>query len=216
MSFIRNSKLVNNVVPADESNYTKGRYTAIDHITIHHAAAIATADQIAAIFQNPDRNGSAHYAIGIDCNVDQMVSEFSTAWSDSNWESNRSTISIEVSDNNIQNWTVSEACFRKLVLLVADIARRHKIKLIAGETLMWHRLYAATICPGDYLISRMEELAATANDIAACPDWSRDAVAWAYENGILKGTGESLALEDNVTREQMCVFLKRLYDLWQV
>lgn len=43
--------------------------------------------------------------------------------------------------------------------------------------------------------------------------WSRDSIEWCVENGIIKGDENGLRLKDNVTREEMCVFLKRLYDL---
>lgn len=43
-------------------------------------------------------------------------------------------------------------------------------------------------------------------------DWSREAVEWAVENGILKGDERGdLMLRSNVTREQMIVFLYRYF-----
>ena len=42
--------------------------------------------------------------------------------------------------------------------------------------------------------------------------WARDAVEWALQKGILKGnTDGDLMLHKEVTREEMCVFLNRLY-----
>ena len=45
-------------------------------------------------------------------------------------------------------------------------------------------------------------------------EWAKEAVEWAQENGILRGdeTGNPM-LAQSVTREQMCVFLHRLYDM---
>ncbi|MBQ3023127.1 MAG: N-acetylmuramoyl-L-alanine amidase [Clostridia bacterium] len=44
--------------------------------------------------------------------------------------------------------------------------------------------------------------------------WSKDAVNWAVENKLIVGDEHgNLALRSEVTREQMCVFLKRLHDL---
>ena len=43
--------------------------------------------------------------------------------------------------------------------------------------------------------------------------WAKDAVEWALENKILQGTSPTTIAPDGmVTREMMCVFLKRLYD----
>ena len=45
-------------------------------------------------------------------------------------------------------------------------------------------------------------------------EWAREAVEWARANGILRGdeTG-NLMLSQPVTREQLCVFLHRIYDM---
>lgn len=43
--------------------------------------------------------------------------------------------------------------------------------------------------------------------------WAAEAVKWAQDNGILLGDEKgNLMLDAPVTREQMCVFLKRVYD----
>lgn len=43
-------------------------------------------------------------------------------------------------------------------------------------------------------------------------EWSREAIEWAQENGILKGDEKGdLMLRSNVTREQMIVFLHRYF-----
>lgn len=45
-------------------------------------------------------------------------------------------------------------------------------------------------------------------------DWSKEAISWAIENGILKGYSEDsydYGLDKNVTREEMIVFLYRFY-----
>ena len=44
-------------------------------------------------------------------------------------------------------------------------------------------------------------------------DWSKDAVNWAIQNGLLKGDGNGdLMLHSPLTREQFCVMLKRYHD----
>ncbi len=50
---------------------------------------------------------------------------------------------------------------------------------------------------------------------ADVPEWGRESVRWAVENGILKGGSDGLQLDAACTRLEMCVFLKRLYDLTQ-
>lgn len=54
----------------------------------------------------------------------------------------------------------------------------------------------------------------TAAKDEAPEDWSREAVEWALSNGILYGDGTgNLMLKEPCTREQMVVFLHRLYRL---
>lgn len=163
-----NSSLVDVVVKADPSNYTAGRGGfKITHITVHHMAGVLTAAQCGAIFARKGRGGSANYGVGSDGKVGLYVNESDRAWADSNWTSNCTTVSIETSDSAIGgNWPVSALTFDKLVLLVADIAKRNGLgKLVPGKNLTWHSMYAATACPGDYLRSKMQELADRANAI---------------------------------------------------
>lgn len=163
-----NSPLVNVTVKADPSNYTAGRGGfKINHITIHHMAGVLTAAQCGAIFARKGRGGSANYGVGSDGKVGLYVNESDRAWADSNWNSNCTTVSIETSNSSTGgNWPVSALTFDKLVLLVADIAKRNGLgKLVPGKNLTWHSMYAATACPGDYLRSKMQELADRANAI---------------------------------------------------
>lgn len=174
-----NSSLVNVVVKADPSNYTAGRGGfKINHITIHHMAGVLTAAQCGAIFARKGRGGSSNYGVGSDGKVGLYVNESDRAWADSNWTSNCTTVSIETSNSATGgNWPVSALTFDKLVLLVADIAKRNGLgRLVPGKNLTWHSMYAATACPGDYLRSKMQELADRANAInyppaPAKPEW---------------------------------------------
>lgn len=153
---------------ADPSNYTKGRpQGGINHITVHHMAGVLSAAQCGAIFQRPGRNGSAHYGIGNGGEIANYVDENDTAWCDSNWNSNCTTVSIETSNNALGgDWTVGDAAFNSLIRLVADIAKRNGLgHLTPGANLCWHSMYAPTTCPGNYLRSKMQEIADKANAI---------------------------------------------------
>ena len=163
-----NSPLVNVTVKAHPSNYTTGRGGyKINHITVHHMAGILTALQCGNIFAKAGRNGSAHYGVGSDGKIGLYVNESDRAWSDSNWQSNCTTVSIETSNSSIGgNWSVSDLTFNKLVELVADIAKRNGLGiLVPGKNLTWHSMYTSTTCPGDYLRGKMQELANRANAI---------------------------------------------------
>lgn len=145
-----NSSLVNVNVPAYSGNYTVGRSgRKIEAVTIHHMAGILSAEQCGNIFQTPGRNGSSHYGIGNDGRIGLYVDESNTAWTNSNWDSNCKSVTIETSDSEIGgDWRVSDAALNSLIKLVADIAKRNNLgRLVKGQNLTWHCMFANTNCP---------------------------------------------------------------------
>lgn len=163
-----NSSLVSIKVPAHSNNYTVGRSgRKIEKIAIHHMAGILTAKQCGGIFQNGSRKASSNYGIGKDAEVGLYVDEENTSYCNSNWDSNCKSVTIETSNSSLGgDYPVSDAVLNKLIELVADIAKRNNLgKLVKGQNLVWHRMYAATTCPGDYLLSKMDYIAEQANKI---------------------------------------------------
>lgn len=163
-----NSSLVNVVIPASESNFTYGRSgRSLRKITVHHCAGVMSAESIGYLWQNPSRECSSHYGIGNDGRIGQYVDESNTAWTDSNWESNCSSVTIETSNCSTGgDWPVSDEALNSLIRLCADISIRNGLGLLVpGQNLTWHSMYAATTCPGDYLRARMQYIADKANEI---------------------------------------------------
>lgn len=165
-----NSSLVNVRIPAYSGNYTAGRSgKRIEAITIHHMAGNLSAEQCGYIFQKVGRNGSSHYGIGSDGRIGQYVDESNTAWTNSNWDSNCKSVTIETSNCEIGgNWAVSDAALNSLIRLVADIAKRNNLgTLVLRKNLTWHSLFANTSCPGPYLKSKLQYICDEANRINA-------------------------------------------------
>ena len=160
------SSLTQIIVPADEGNYTKGRSgRSIEAITIHHMSGRLTAKQCGRIFQAKGRYGSSHYGVGYDGSIANYVDEEDTAWTNSNWDSNCKSVTIETSDND-NSWYVNDITLNALIKLVADIAKRRNLgKLVPGKNLTWHSMFTNTTCPGDYLRSKMQYIADEANKI---------------------------------------------------
>ena len=124
-----------------------------------------TAEQCGKIFQQVGRYGSSHYGIGYDGRIGQYVDETDTAWSNSNWDSNCKSVTIETSDND-NSWYVNDTTLNSLIKLVADIAKRNNLgTLVPSKNLTWHSMYTSTSCPGDYLRSKMQYIADEANKI---------------------------------------------------
>lgn len=177
-----NSPLVTKNWPADAGNYTAGRQgSGIWGIVIHHAAATSL-DSVGRTFATPGRYGSAHYGVEGN-NVHQYVSEENGAWHCGDYWANMGTVGIEtINSTGAPSWLVSDATFNMLVKLVADIAKRNNLGVLKFDpdgycpNLSAHRDWAQTACPGDYLYSKMTELAKRANEINYPP--AKPKISW--------------------------------------
>lgn len=162
------SSLACRFYPANENNFTYGRSGySIKKITIHHMAGIMSAEQCGNLWQNPSRETSSNYGIGVDGEIMCYVDEDNTSYCDSNWVSNCTSITIENSnDSTGGEWHVGDATLNSLIQLCADISIRNGLGfLVPGDNLTWHSMYSATTCPGDYLRSKMQYIADEANKI---------------------------------------------------
>ena len=162
------SSLATIFVPAYSGNYTQGRRgNKISKITVHHMAGVMSATQCGALWQRKGRRGSSHYGIGNDGTIGNYVDENNIAWTDSNWKSNCTSVTIETSNNaRGGDWTVSDSALNSLIKLCADIAKRNRLgTLVPGKNLTWHSMYISTTCPGNYLRSKMQYIADEANKI---------------------------------------------------
>ena len=162
------SPLATETYPAYDGNFTYGRDgRSIQAVTIHHMAGVLTSRQCGEIFQTPGRYGSSHYGIGKNGEIACYVGEENTAWTNSNWDSNCKSVTIETSDAEYGgNWYVSDNVLDQLIRLVADIAKRNNLgKLVKGQNLTWHSMFADTSCPGAYLLSKIDYIVDEANKI---------------------------------------------------
>lgn len=120
---------MDNIIWTGSPNHYQGRNGhSITHITLHIMVGhLAGTD---SVFQHPG-GASAHYGIGADGTIHQYVSENDGSWSDANYTSNNSTISIE-HEGGMVGIPCTQACMDASARLCADIARRH------GWTHLWH------------------------------------------------------------------------------
>lgn len=155
------SKLCDLIMEASSSNYTAKRNNSINKVTPHHVAGCLTAAQIAKIFQNPNRQVSANYGIGIDGKIVGIVPEESRAWTSSSPSNDHQAITIEVSNDQVGGeWHVSDLCIERLIDLIVEIRQRTKNEVYvydgtANGTITRHNMFAATTCPGSYLQSKL-------------------------------------------------------------
>ncbi len=165
------SSLATVVVEASESNYTKGRKGyKICKITPHHMAGVLTATQCGKIFQTKGRNASANYGIGNNGEIALYVDEENRAWTSSSVSNDCQAITIEVSNSSVGgDYPISDAAWKSLVNLCVDICRRYNFRLVydgkPSGSLTKHNMFSNTKCPGNYLESKLPELANVVNEI---------------------------------------------------
>lgn len=174
MSFT-NSKLV--AYTKLSPNHSGARKNKIDTITIHHMAGNLTVETCGSVFQNTKRQASSNYGVGTDGRIGLYVDEANRSWASSSAENDNRAVTIEVANcGGAPNWPVSEKAYAALIELLADICRRNGIaKLIWGSSkadrvghkngcnMTIHQDFAATVCPGPYLMGKMGEIARDVN-----------------------------------------------------
>lgn len=157
-------------------NCTKPRTHAIDTITIHCIVGQWTAKQGCDYFAGTDRQCSSNYVVGKDGSIGLSVEEANRSWCSSNAANDNRAVTIEVASDTVHPYAVTEKAYAAMIDLVADICKRNGIgKLVWSTTkadrvnhkngcnLTVHRDYANKACPGEYLYSRMGDIAAQVN-----------------------------------------------------
>ena len=162
-----NSRLVNYVNLSPNCNAP--RNNRINKITIHHMAGNLSVEQCGNIFADRNRQASSNYGIGSDGRVGLYVDEANRSWCSSSPDNDHQAITIEVANDVIGgNWHVSDVALAKLIDLCVDICERNGIDRLvftgnASGNLTLHKYFAATLCPGPYLESKMPYIAQEVN-----------------------------------------------------
>lgn len=175
-----NSALVNYTKISPNKNTP--RKSAIDTITIHCMAGQLSVETCGNVFAPTSRQASSNYGIGPDGRVGLYVEEKDRSWCSSNAANDNRAITIEVASDSKPPYAVTPQAYAKLIELVADICRRNgikqlvwnnnknsRIKHLAGANMTVHRDFAAKACPGDYLMSKMPEIAEKVNALLGAP-----------------------------------------------
>lgn len=165
------------------NHYTGRQGYGVTHITLHIMIGYLAGTD--ATFANSDSQASAHYGIGSTGEIHQYVSERDGSYSDANYMSNCSTISIEHEGGMSDGAVCTQACIDASARLCADIARRY------GWKKLWH-----DGLKGNVWLHR--EIPGT--DHAACPDLAPNGLPYQQvidkANNLLEGQEMALTDED--------------------
>lgn len=220
-------------------NHSGPRTHAIDRITPHCVEGQCTAESLGSWFADPARKASSNYGIDKDGRVVLIVDEANRSWCSSSASNDQRAVTIECASDKTDPYAMRGPVYETLVALCADICRRNgKTKLLwypnkdyaiayvpkPDEMLLTvHRWFAAKSCPGDWLYSRLGDLAARVtallspapqddrifSDVPASA-WYAQAVRWAAESGIVSGYDDGTFRPDEpITRAQAVSLLHR-------
>ena len=165
------------------SPHHSGKRThSVDRITPHCVVGQLTAEEIGKIFQGT-RQASCNYAIGKEGRVCLVVEEENRSWCSSSKENDQRAITIECASDKTAPYAFNDAVYSKLQFLCRDICERYgkkklvwiedKNKALAYEPkedemlLTVHRWFANKSCPGDWMYSRMGQLASQVTKMLA-------------------------------------------------
>lgn len=155
-------------------NHSGKRTHSIDRITPHCVVGQLSAKRIGECFAK-GRNASCNYGIGKDGKVSLIVDETYRSWCSSSRSNDQRAVTIECASDLKSPYAMNKKVYNKLIDLCVDICKRNgKKKLIwianknkalaynpkSDEMLITvHRWFANKPCPGDWLYSRLDDLA---------------------------------------------------------
>lgn len=168
-----NSKLVN--YKKLSPNHSGKRTHKIDRITPHCVVGQCSVETLGSIFMDRNREASCNYGIGTDGRVLLCVEEKNRSWCSSSNSNDQRAITIECASDTYPPYAMNSKVYNKLIKLCIDICKRNKKKKLLwfkdkNKSLSYkpkpdemvltvHRWFANKSCPGDWLYSRLGNVA---------------------------------------------------------
>lgn len=155
-------------------NHSGRRTHLIDRITPHCVVGQLSAQGIAGCFPR-GRDASCNYGIGTNGDIVLIVDECNRSWCSSSNANDQRAVTIECASDRSEPYWMNNKVYSTLIELCVDICKRNgKNKLIwipnrsqalsynpkSNEMLLTvHRWFANKSCPGNWLYSRLGDLA---------------------------------------------------------
>jgi hypothetical protein len=138
--------------PIPQSNFTVGREGNAVDVIVDHWTVVMFEGAIRR-FKDPASRLSAHYVIGQDGRVAQLVSEGDTAYHAGKFDVNLRSIGIEHEAS--PTMAPTDALYAASAKLHREIAARHGLTLKVGGTVLPHHAIVPTECPGTLDLDRI-------------------------------------------------------------
>lgn len=168
-----NSKLVSYTKLSP--NHSGQRTHSIDRITPHCVVGQLSCESICGCFTSPSRQASCNYGIGKDGRISLCVEEKNRSWCSSSNANDQRAVTIECASDMSEPYAMNNAVYNSLVKLCIDICKcngKKKLLWLGSKdkslnytpksdemVLTVHRWFANKSCPGNWLYSRLGELA---------------------------------------------------------
>lgn len=156
-------------------NHSGKRTHSIDRITPHCVVGQCSVETLGTIFAPTSKQASCNYGIGVDGRVGMYVEEKNRSWCSSSNENDQRAVTIECASDTYAPYAFKDVVYQKLITLCVDICKRNgkkKLLWLGDKTktlnyspkpdemvLTVHRWFANKSCPGDWMYSRMGDLA---------------------------------------------------------
>ena len=156
-------------------NHSGKRTHSLDRITPHCVVGQLSAESICGCFTSTSRQASCNYGIGTDGRVSLCVEEKNRSWCSSSNANDQRAVTIECASDMKAPYAMNSKVYESLIKLCTDICKRNgKKKLLwlgskskalnyspkSDEMVLTvHRWFANKSCPGDWLYSRLDDLA---------------------------------------------------------
>ncbi len=144
------------------SNHAVGRGGSSVELIVDHWTVVMFEGAIRR-FRDPTSILSAHYVIGSDGRIAQLVSEDDTAYHAGVYSVNERSIGIEHEAGPAM--PPSDRLYAASAQLHAEIASRHAFALEVGTTVLPHRAIVPTECPGTLDLDRIVREALEEDDM---------------------------------------------------
>ena len=169
-----NSSLVS--VVKYSPNHSGERTEPISRITPHCVVGQLSADRLGDVFLPESRKASSNYGIGKDGEIGLYVDECNRSWCSSSSDNDNKAVTIECASDLKEPYAMNSKVYTSLIALCVDICKRNgKTKLLWIDDkekalsykckdnemiITLHRWLANKSCPGNWLVSRLPNLAA--------------------------------------------------------
>lgn len=156
-------------------NHSGQRTHGIDRITPHCVVGQCSVETLGNIFLPTSKQASCNYGIGADGRIGMYVEEKNRSWCSSSNANDQRAVTIECASDTTEPYAFKDVVYQRLIELCTDICKRNgKKKLLwlgdEAKTLSYnpksdemvltvHRWFANKSCPGNWMYSRMGDLA---------------------------------------------------------